>query len=101
MTGLELAFEEDMRYICREAIKIGYRPRVFAEMLTIKGGLITAKQLVMQDNPTEGFTKLYEKNRLDLTAEAFIIKAKYKELFTEEEIQISYNRLKEYGYNID
>ena len=98
MTGLELAFEEDMRYICREAIKVGYRPRLFAEMLSMKGGLVTAKQLIMQDKPTEGFLKLYEKNKLDLTIEYFVIQPKYNELFNEEEIKTSYNRLKEYKY---
>jgi len=97
MTGLELAFEEDMRYICREAIKIGYRPRLFAEMLSMKGGLATAKQLVMQDTPTEGFLTLYSKKRLDLSAEHFVIQPKYKELFTDEEIKACINRLKEYG----
>lgn len=55
MTGLELAFEEDMRYICKEAVKIGYRPRLFAEMLSMKGGLVTAKQLIVQNVPTDGF----------------------------------------------
>lgn len=98
MTGLELTFEEDMRLICREANKIGYRPRLFAEMLSMKGGLATAKQLIMQDQPTDGFIKLYEKQRLDLTIEHFVIQPKYKELFTEEEIQTSYRRLKEYRY---
>lgn len=98
MTGLELAFEEDMRYICREAKKIGYRPRLFAEMLSMKGGLVTAKQLIMQDAPTDGFITLYSKNRLDLSIEHFVIQPKYKELFTEEEIERCITRLREYRY---
>ena len=38
------------------------------------------------------------KIELDLSLEALIIKDKYKELFTEEEIEKCLNRLKEYGY---
>lgn len=98
MTGLELAFEEDMRYICKEAVKIGYRPRLFAEMLSMKGGLVTAKQLIVQNVPTDGFITLYNKNRLDLSVEHFVVQPKYKELFTEEEIETCINRLKEYNY---
>ena len=98
MKGLELAFEEDMRYICKEAVKIGYRPRLFAEMLSMKGGLVTAKQLIIQDVPTDGFITLYSKNRLDLSIEHFVIQSKYKELFTDEEIKTCINRLKEYNY---
>lgn len=98
MSDLELEFENDMRYICKESNKIGYNPKIFAGMLNMKGALVTAKQLVMQDQPTAGFTKLFELNRLDLTAESYVVKDKYKELFTEEEIQKSRDRLTDYRY---
>lgn len=44
------------------------------------------------------FKTLYNKNRLDLSVEHFVIQPKYKELFTEEEIETCINRLKEYNY---
>jgi hypothetical protein len=101
MTRLEAEFEEDMHYICREAKKIGYNPRIFAAMIGELGGVATAKKLVIQHDPTDGYYTLYKKKRLDLTAEAFVIKDKYKELFTGEEITQSYNRLKEYNYTFE
>lgn len=98
MTDLEMQFNEDMSFICREARKIGYNPKIFAAMVGEYGGLATAKKLVMQDKPTDGYIRLFELNRLDLTAERFVIEPKYKDLFTEDEIHASRKRLVDYGF---
>jgi hypothetical protein len=89
-----------MKYIYRECSKFGYFPNRFAEMITNNGAVATAKQLVMKNESTEGFTKLCLNKKLHLSIEAYVISPKYKELFTEEEIQKSKNRLEEYGYKL-
>jgi hypothetical protein len=47
---------------------------------------------------TEGFEKLWEKRRLDLSVETLVLNTDFKELFTEEERIIAKTRLAEYGY---
>ena len=98
MTELEKNFHEKMLYICREANKQGYNPTIFASMVNEYGGVKAAKKLVIQEDPTDGFLRLYMMKRLDLTAENFVTDEEFRCLFTEDEVKISKNRLKEYGY---
>jgi len=74
MTGLTKAFDQAMFDIYRRAdAEIGYRPTVFLDMLHKRGGVSTAKQLINACKPSDGYTRLYEENRLDLTVEAVVI----------------------------
>lgn len=70
-------------------------------MLANEGGIKTDKKLICKNGGTVGFEKLYECKRLDLSVEALVYQDKYKELFTEEEITMCKERLKEYGYVVD
>ncbi|MEY8352535.1 hypothetical protein AALB39_04170 [Lachnospiraceae bacterium 54-53] len=56
------------------------------------------RRLVIQKEPTDGFLRLYMMKRLDLTAEKFVTDEEFRCLFTEDEVQISENRLKDYDY---
>ena len=76
----------------------GYRATRFLQMLGEKGGVGTAKSLISRPGGTEGFTKLWEFNRLDLSVEALVIREEFQSLFTKEEIDTCKNRLNEYGY---
>lgn len=99
MRKIELDLFNDMVNIYKEAdIQCNYKPTRFFQMLQTKGAIVTAKELINKSGVTDGFTRLWECKRLDLSLEALIIKDKYKELFTEEEIEKCLNRLKEYGY---
>lgn len=69
-------------------------------MVNEKGGYITAKYLIHTDNPSDGFTKLWELKRLDLSVEVHVLKSEYDSLFTDEERQICVNRLNEYDYKV-
>ena len=75
-----------------------YNAGYFWQMVCEKGGLQTAKHLIHTEQPSEGFSKLWELKRLDLSVEAHVIKPEYKELFTDAEQQICLARLEEYGY---
>lgn len=97
--NLKKDFFNEMKNIYIKADKeCGYRPTRFLQMLSEKGGVKTAKSLINKSGGTEGFIKLWELNRLDLTVEALVIRDDYKELFTDEEIESCKNRLQEYGY---
>jgi hypothetical protein len=68
-------------------------------MVSDKGGLSTAKYLINTPKPSDGYTHLYERGRLDLTVEAMIVEnPKWYPLFTVEEIAAAKKRLIKYGY---
>jgi hypothetical protein len=100
MAALEKEFDQAMFDIYRRADKeIGYRPTIFLDMLHRQGGVATAKQLISASRPSEGYTRLYEKNRLDLTVEAVVTdNPKWHPLFTEEDLGKALKRLKDYRY---
>lgn len=59
----------------------------------------TAIQLVKESTYHEGFTKLWELNRLDLTVEAIIRRDPYNQLFVQEVLDRSRIKLEVLGYN--
>lgn len=68
-------------------------------MLTDRGGLATAKYLISTPKPSEGYTHLFERGRLDLTVEAMIVEnARWHPLFSDDELAKARHRLKQYGY---
>ena len=98
---LEKQFEQEMINIYMTAKKeCGYNANRFLQMISAKGGLVTAKQLIMKPGGTDGFATLWEHGRLDLSVEAHVIKPQYRELFTDPERELCRNRPKEYGYSV-
>ncbi len=80
----------------------GYNAKVFIQMLHERGGLSTAKYLINAPQPSEGYTHLFERGRLDLTVEARIVdNPQWHSLFSDEEISKARKRLKAYGYAAD
>lgn len=75
-----------------------YNPTRFLEMLHKKGAVSTAKYLINTSKVSEGFTKLWECGRLDLSVEAVILQEPLCQLFTVDELTIAKKRLKEYHY---
>ena len=97
MTDLEKRFNDDMMQIYVTAKKeLGYNATRFLQMLSQNGGLATAHKLIATEGGSDGFTKLWEYKRLDLTVEAHVLKPEYKPLFSEEEREICRGRMKEY-----
>ena len=102
MTTLEKRFEQDMISIYTTAKKeCGYNANRFLQMIGAKGGLATAKQLIGKPGGTDGFTTLWEHERLDLSVEAYVLKPEYAELFTEDEKNMCRDRLLQFGYEIN
>lgn len=67
-------------------------------MIGDRGALGACRKLINDNNPSEGFTKLWELGRMDLTVEAVALRPLYKALFTQAERLKARGRLEEYGY---
>lgn len=99
MREIELNLFTDMIKIYRETdAQCNYRATGFFQKIQSDGAITTAKEIINNEELTEGFIKLAECNRLDLSVEALIVQEKYKELFTPKERKICINRLKKHGY---
>lgn len=100
MKDLGKAFDEAMFSIHRRArSELGYKASAFLGMLYARGGIETARQLINATRPSEGYTRLWEFGRLDLTVEATIVDdERWHPLFRAEEIERARKRLREYHY---
>jgi len=96
---LENKFNEDMKNIYFAAKKeIGYNTIRFMKLVSQKGGLKAAKQLIAKEGGTYGFEVLWENKRLDLSVEALVLRPEYESLFSDEERMLCKDRLGKYGY---
>ena len=62
------------------------------------GGLAAARRLLHTPTVSDGFTALWERGRLDLSVEALVLQERFRNLFTEQELERARERLAEYGY---
>ena len=100
MDELERRFHQAMVSIYDTAKReLGYNATRFLQMLSNQGGLATAKQLLWDDRPSDGFTTPWERGRLDLTVEAYVMANEFAGLFTEADRNRTRDRLKAYGWN--
>lgn len=93
-------FDQAMFTIYRRAkAEANYNATIFLNMLTSKGGLATAKYLINAERPSDGYTHLYERGRLDLTVEAMVVETtRWHSLSTNDELAKARTRLQAYGY---
>lgn len=100
MDGLAKQFDAEMFEIYRRAhSEAGYKATIFLGMVADRGGLATAKVLINSARPSDGYTHLYERGRLDLTVEALVTEnEKWHPLFTKDELSKARKRLADYGY---
>jgi len=99
-SALETAFDRAMKDIyVRAKSEAKYTASIFHRMLCDRGGLATAKQLINDSTPSEGYTALWERGRLDLTVEAVVTNnGAWHPLFDKEELDKARKRLADYGY---
>jgi hypothetical protein len=97
---IERRFHRAMILIYETAKReLGYNATRFLQMISEHGGVATARQLLWSDAPSEGFTTLWERGRLDLTVEARILDAEFAPLFTDEDRERARARLDAYGWH--
>ena len=77
----------------------GYNALYLRSMIGEIGGLDTAHYLLGQSFESEGFIALWERNRLDLTVEALVLRPEFAGLFDEAELDVARHRLDELGYD--
>lgn len=83
----------------RAKSEAGYNASLFLQMLHERRGVATAKYLINASKPSDGYTNLYQRGRLDLTVEAVVIEnVQWHPLFTEDELDKARRRLVEYRY---
>jgi hypothetical protein len=100
LAGLALAFHREMAGLyARSEREVQYRPSAFRSMVADVGGVEAARRLVMSPHPSDGFTTLWEKGRLDLTAEALVVDERFAGLFPEEVVEQARARLVDYGHS--
>lgn len=110
VSELDLRFHDDMFDVFRLAGEATRRPRgdgttargywasYFLRGVRNHGGPYYAHQLLRREGTTEGFQRLKQEGRLDLTMEALVLRPEYTELFADEERRIAAHRLAEAGY---
>jgi len=100
MANLEKQFDAAMMGIyTRARDEADDTAKIFFGTLCDKKGVLTAWQLMNAPRPSDGYTALWRRGRLDLTVEALIIDdPTWHSLFTPSELDKARRRLAEYGY---
>ncbi len=75
-----------------------YNAPYFLQMLQERLGYDTAIHLIYSQQPSIGFTHLWERKRLDLTVEALVLRPEWQSIFTEADLRAARHRLEEYHY---
>jgi 5-methylcytosine-specific restriction protein A len=93
--NIEAKFNKEMEDLYRVVGKAtGYWANYYLRSVRNLGGLAHAKKaLSKRDTSQDGFLKLIEVGRPDLSMEASVVKDEFKDLFTKEEIQEAERRL--------
>jgi len=95
-------FHEAMIHIYRRAkVEVSYNATRFIQMVSEHGGVEAAKILINTEKPSDGYTELWNRGRLDITVEVLVQDQKWESLFTPQEIERSRQRLVDYGYKFD
>jgi hypothetical protein len=99
MTALEKQFEDACLSDVSESKQLGYNPSYFLKMLDEYGAVETARRLILQQPLPEGFSRLWEMHRLDLTIEACVHdNPQFHSLFDAQTLTACDARLASVGY---
>lgn len=76
----------------------GYWASYFLRGVRNHGGPAYARQLLRAEGTSDGFQRLTDEGRLDLTVEALVLRPEFSELFSADERAVAANRLAKAGY---
>lgn len=96
---LEAEFLEAMLDVYCAVAEVVNPPKRFRVMLHQYGAVKTARRLLSKDELQDTFIELALRQRLDLSVEALVLQPKYRQLFTDAELQKAQSRLKSCGYD--
>ena len=95
----EAELEHALWASCREARTLGYKPIAFEMMLGEEGGVETAHRLLASYRYQDGFRRLWELGRLDLSLECHVLRPTYRTLFSNQELEEARKRLRQLNYD--
>ncbi len=98
MDDAELDFRGALQDTVNECRRIGYKPTGFMGMMTTSSAFEAVRTLLAKREPSDGFTTLWEKGRLDLTVEAIVLKPEWRGYFKPTEVDTARRRLAEVKY---
>src|SRR2546426_2865655 len=78
----------------------GYNPTYWLRMVHDYGAVDAAKRLLQSPRASDGFTRLWEEGRLDLSVEFFVLLPKYEPLFSPDERAEAKRRLELYDFDV-
>jgi hypothetical protein len=84
---------------CRD--DFGYNPTYWLRMIQEHGSIDAAKRLLLGPRASDGFTRLWEEGRLDLSVEFFVLMPEFSSMFTAEELMEARRRLELYEFDVD
>jgi hypothetical protein len=91
-------FTNFLRDAVRQAEALKYNPTRFKGMIEADGGYETVKRILASGKPSDGFMKLWELGRLDLTCEAIIVESKWRQHFDDDLIERAERLLRDSRY---
>jgi hypothetical protein len=94
----KLAGEATRRQSKDGSIVRGYWASYFLRGVRNHGGPDYARQLLRAEGTSDGFQRLTDERRLDLTVEALVLRPEFSELFTDDERAVAAHRLARAGY---
>ena len=97
--SLEQQFHQRMQDLYWDAGRaVGYWASRYLQKVRRVGGLQAARDWLRRDaGPAAGLEKLIEANRLDLSVEALVLQEPWRQLFSQEELEVAQRRLNEAG----
>src|SRR5262245_33057340 len=101
-TAAERQFHRDMLHGA-ETLKreIGYNPTRLNQMVAELGRPEAVRRLLTGRDASDGFTTLWENDRLDMSVEASALLPWYADLFTDEQRATARRRLTEHNFDVD
>jgi len=82
----------------RARAEASYNAPYFLEMLNERKGYATALYLIHSQQPSIGFSALWERQRLDLTVEATVLRPEWRSIFSDADLVAAYRRLEQHQF---
>lgn len=80
----------------RAGHEVAYWAARYLQLLKRRGGLESARYLLQAKQTSDGYARLRDAGRLDLTVEALVLQPEFEPLFSSEELAVAGDRLARY-----
>ena len=94
-------FERYMWDCIRRCKEFGYNAGYWKRMVADHGAVDASHRLLAGTRASDGFTRLWEEGRLDLSVEFSVLLLNYHDLFTDDERAEARRRLEQYEFDVD